>query len=162
MTRAAVALGANLGDRGAALACAVEAVATLAGVEVVAVSGVYETPAVGGPPDQPAFLNGVLVLDTELTAAELLADLHGIENAHGRVREVRWGPRTLDLDLLAYDALVSTEPELTLPHPRAHVRAFVLVPWAEVDPTFDIPGRGTVAGLLAALPAAEVAGVRRV
>jgi 2-amino-4-hydroxy-6-hydroxymethyldihydropteridine diphosphokinase len=104
----------------------------------------------------------VLVLDTELAAAELLADLHGIEDAHGRVRDVRWGPRTLDLDLLAYDGLESDEPELTLPHPRVHERAFVLVPWASVDPTFDVPGRGTVAGLLAALPVADLAEVRLV
>jgi 2-amino-4-hydroxy-6-hydroxymethyldihydropteridine diphosphokinase len=162
VTRAAVALGANLGDRGDALRSAVQAVAALAGVEVVSVSPVYETSAVGGPPDQPAFLNAVLLLDTELPAAELLAHLHGIEDAHGRVRDVRWGPRTLDLDLLAYDAMESDEPELTLPHPRAHERAFVLVPWASVDPTFEVPGRGTVAGLLSALPVADLAQVRLV
>ena len=160
MTRAAVALGANLGDRGASLRSAVAAVRALPGVAVVAVSAVYETDPVGGPPGAPAFLNAVLVLDTQLPAADLLVDLHRIEDAHGRVREVRWGPRTLDLDLLAYGDLVSVDPALTVPHPRAHQRAFVLVPWAAVDPGFDVPGRGTVAGLLAALPASEVAGVR--
>jgi 2-amino-4-hydroxy-6-hydroxymethyldihydropteridine diphosphokinase len=160
VTRASVALGANLGDRAATIRSAVEAVGSLEGVAVVAVSAVYETSAVGGPPGQPAFLNAVLVLETEVSPAFLLEELHGIETDHGRVRDVRWGPRTLDLDLLAYDDLVSNDPELTLPHPRAHERAFVLVPWATVDPTFDVPGRGTVADLLAALPAARRALVR--
>ena len=162
MTRAAVALGASLGDRAAALRSAVAAVSALPGVTVATVSGVYESASVGGPPDAPAFLNAVLVLDTERPAADLLADLHRIEDAHGRVRSVRWGPRTLDLDLLAYGDLVTTRVELSVPHPRAHQRAFVLVPWASVDPWFDVPGRGTVASLLAALPASETVGVRPV
>ena len=162
MTRAAVALGANLGDRQATLAAAVDAVAALPGVTVVAVSGTYASAPVGGPPDQPSFLNGVLVLDTSLDPQDLLAALHRVENDHGRVREVRWGPRTLDLDLLAYDDLACDGPNLTLPHPRAHQRAFVLVPWAEVDPRFEVAGLGTVEKLLAALPPAQRASVQPV
>ena len=119
-------MGANLGDRAAVLAAAAEAVAALPGVAVVAVSAVYASAAVGGPPGQPSFLNAVLVLDTEVPPDDLLAALHVVESAYGRVREVRWGPRTLDLDLLAYGTVVSSAPELTLPHPRAHERAFVL------------------------------------
>jgi 2-amino-4-hydroxy-6-hydroxymethyldihydropteridine diphosphokinase len=158
VTRVAIALGANLGDRLGSLQTAVGELGAL--LRDVAVSGVVETDAVGGPDGQPAFLNAVLVADTDLPADLLLAELHAIEAAHGRVREVHWGPRTLDLDLLAYDGLRSDDPALTLPHPRAQERAFVLVPWAEVDPTFDVPGRGAVADLLAALPARELAAVR--
>jgi 2-amino-4-hydroxy-6-hydroxymethyldihydropteridine diphosphokinase len=162
VTRAAVALGANLGDRAATLAAAVAEVGATAGVAPVAVSAVYETAAVGGPAGQPAFLNAVLVVETELAAADLLAALHRVEDAHGRVRDVRWGPRTLDLDLLAYGGLVTADPTLTLPHPRAAERAFVLVPWAEVDAGFDVPGLGSVADLLSALPADQVSAVLRV
>lgn len=160
MTRAAVALGANLGERATTLSSAAAEVGAQAGVDPVALSSFFETDAVGGPQGQPAFLNAVLVVETALPAAELLAALHGIEDAHGRVREVRWGPRTLDLDLLAYGNLVSTDPALTLPHPRAHERAFVLVPWAEVDPSFDVPGLGTVADLLGRLDVQDRAAVR--
>jgi 2-amino-4-hydroxy-6-hydroxymethyldihydropteridine diphosphokinase len=160
VTRAAIALGANLGDRAATVLSATRAVADLAGVELVALSAVYETDPVGGPEGQPPFLNAVLVVETGLTAGELLDALHRIEDAHGRVREVRWGPRTLDLDLLAFGEVVSTDPALTLPHPRAHERAFVLVPWADADPSFDVPGLGTVAELLGQLPLADRAAVR--
>jgi 2-amino-4-hydroxy-6-hydroxymethyldihydropteridine diphosphokinase len=160
VTRAAIALGANLGDRAATVLAATRAVADLADVDLVALSAVYETDPVGGPQGQPAFLNAVLVVETGLVAGELLAALHGIEDGHGRVREVRWGPRTLDLDLLAFGDTTSTDPALTLPHPRAHERAFVLVPWADADPSFDVPGLGTVAGLLGRLPLADRAAVR--
>jgi len=162
VTRAAVALGSNLGDRAATLAAAVADVAAQEGVEVVASSGVYESAPVGGPADQPAYLNAVVVVETDLTAAGLLMVLQQIETAHGRRRVERWGPRTLDLDLLAFGALRSDAPQLTVPHPRARERAFVLVPWAQVDPTFEVPGLARVADLLAALPAAELAGVRAV
>jgi 2-amino-4-hydroxy-6-hydroxymethyldihydropteridine diphosphokinase len=163
VSRAAVALGANLGDRAATLESAVGDVGALVGVEVLACSDWYETPPVGGPDGQPPYLNGVLLLQTQRSPRDLLAALQAIEAAHGRVRAERWGPRTLDLDLLAYDALVSADPELTLPHPRAHERAFVLAPWAQVDPDFVLPGSPlprTVADLLAALPDGERAGVR--
>ncbi len=160
MTRAAVALGANLGQRATTLSSAAAELGVQAGVDLVALSSFFETNPVGGPPGQPAFLNAVLVVETALPAGELLAALHGIEDAHGRVREVRWGPRTLDLDLLAYGDLVSTDPALTLPHPRAYERAFVLVPWADVDPSFDVPGLGTVAQLLQRLDVQDRAAVR--
>jgi 2-amino-4-hydroxy-6-hydroxymethyldihydropteridine diphosphokinase len=101
------------------------------------------------------------VADTAAVPAQLLALAHRIEAANGRTREVRWGPRTLDVDVLAVAGQISDDPALTLPHPRAAERAFVLVPWAQVDPGFVVPGTGeTVAGLLAALPRAEVAQVR--
>jgi 2-amino-4-hydroxy-6-hydroxymethyldihydropteridine diphosphokinase len=159
--RVALALGANLGDRAATLTSAVAELAAEDGVRLVVVSPVYETDPVGGPAEQPPYLNAVLVADSSLTPDELLALAHRVEDTHGRVRTERWGARTLDVDLLAVDAVVSTAPELTLPHPRAHERAFVLVPWAEVDPDFDVPGLGRVADLLAALPATELAGVRQ-
>ena len=120
----------------------------------------YETDPVGGPADQPAYLNAVVVADTVLEPQALLALAHRVEDAHGRVRVEHWGARTLDVDVLAVDALRSDDPVLTLPHPRAHERAFVLVPWSDVDPDFDVPGRGRVRDLLAALPAADRAGVR--
>ena len=160
MTRVAVAVGANLGDRAAALQSALDLLAAVPGLTILAVSPVYETDAVGGPDGQPAFLNAVLVADTDLSAPELLARLHAIEAAHGRVREVRWGPRTLDLDLLVHGSAISAEPALLLPHPRAHLRAFVLAPWADVDPAYELPGLGAVADLLAALPADDRAGAR--
>jgi 2-amino-4-hydroxy-6-hydroxymethyldihydropteridine diphosphokinase len=158
--RVAFALGANLGDRVGALRGAVRALATTPGLSVVAVSPVYETDPVGGPPGQSAFLNAVLVADSASSPADLLARAHAIEQEHGRVRAERWGPRTLDIDLLAVGARTAATEELTLPHPRAHLRAFVLIPWADVDPAFEVPGLGRVADLLAALPAADRDGVR--
>ena len=148
MSRAVIALGANLGDRLATLAAAVDALRSLG--SVTAVSSVHETDPVGGP-DQPAYLNAVVVLETGLDPLALLTALQGIEAEHGRTREVRWGARTLDLDILDMDGIVRTDPDLELPHPRAHERAFVLVPWREVDPAAVVVGRGAVADLLAAV-----------
>jgi 2-amino-4-hydroxy-6-hydroxymethyldihydropteridine diphosphokinase len=144
--RAVLSLGANLGDRLAALQAAVAALASAG--PVVAVSPVYETAPVGGV-EQPDFLNAVALLDTELPAAELLAYAHSVESAAGRVRAERWGPRTLDIDLVAYGSVVSADPALTLPHPRAHERAFVLAPWLDVDPDASLFGHGPVRDLLA-------------
>ncbi|GAA1902123.1 2-amino-4-hydroxy-6-hydroxymethyldihydropteridine diphosphokinase [Lapillicoccus jejuensis] len=133
-----VALGANLGDAGETLAAAVREVAALRGVRVRAVSPLVETDPVGGP-EQPVYLNAVLLADSTLDPAALLAALHGVEVAHGRTREVRWGARTLDLDLLQVGRagtpgeVRSDDPDLTLPHPRAHERGFVLVPWLAAD-----------------------------
>jgi len=160
MSRVALALGANLGDRAATLRSAVATVSGTSGVRLVAVSPVYETDPVGGPPDQQPYLNAVLLADSTLTPRELLALAHEVEDAHGRVRSERWGPRTLDVDVLAVDGFTSTAADLTLPHPRAHERAFVLVPWADVDPDFSVPNRGRVRDLLAALPPSDRAGVR--
>ena len=158
--RAAFALGANLGDRAATLQGAADALAATDGIAVVAVSPLYETDPVGGPADQPAYLNAVLTADTALSPGALLVVAQLVEQSFGRLRLVRWGPRTLDVDLLLVGDLTSDDPELTVPHPRLHERAFVLVPWADVDPGCSVPGRGTVANLLAALPQGARAGVR--
>jgi len=150
MTRAVIALGANLGDARAALAGAVEAIAVLPGVALHAESSVYSTAPIGGV-EQPDYLNAVVIVDTTLSPRELLDCLHDVENSWHRTREVRWGPRTLDLDLIDYAGVTSDDPELTLPHPRAHERAFVLVPWLEADPEAELTGFGPVAGLVPAL-----------
>jgi len=151
-TTVVLALGSNLGDRLANLQAAVDALTAGPGLDEVAVSPVYETAPVGGPP-QPEYLNAVLVAVTSLPPRAVLDRSRAAETALGRVRGPRWGPRTLDVDVIVYGNEVSSDPELTLPHPRAHERAFVLVPWHDVDPGAVIPGRGPVAGLLAALPA---------
>jgi 2-amino-4-hydroxy-6-hydroxymethyldihydropteridine diphosphokinase len=148
MTAVVLALGSNLGDRQDILQGAVNAIVGLPGVRVTAVSPVYETVPVGGPA-QPDYLNAVVLADAARPARELLDRLHEIEAAFDRVRVVRWGPRTLDIDVIAFDAERSDDPQLTLPHPRAHERAFVLAPWLDVDPDAALPGRGPVAGLLA-------------
>jgi dihydroneopterin aldolase/2-amino-4-hydroxy-6-hydroxymethyldihydropteridine diphosphokinase len=138
-TPVVIALGANLGDRGETLAAAVEGLRALPGVVVTDVSPMVETDPVGGP-EQPPYLNAVVLARTDLTPADLLAALHEIEQAHGRTREVRWGARTLDLDLIQFgrpgtaSEVRSDDPALILPHPRAAERAFVLVPWGLADP----------------------------
>ena len=154
MSRAVIALGANLGDRGSTLRAAATAIAALPGVEPVASSREVESVAVtldGLDPTKPRYRNAVVVVDTELEPQDLLDALHGIEDTHGRTREVRWGDRTLDLDLVAYDELRIDTETLTVPHPRAGERAFVLAPWADADPGAVLPGAGPVADLLAAL-----------
>jgi 2-amino-4-hydroxy-6-hydroxymethyldihydropteridine diphosphokinase len=150
-----LALGSNLGDRLANLQGGVDALCARPGLSSVRVSPVYETAPVGGPA-QPEYLNAVLVATTTLSARAVLDRCHEAENALGRVRAERWGPRTLDVDVIAYGTEVSDDPELTLPHPRAHERAFVLAPWHDVDPGAVIPGHGRVADLLAAVGSAGV------
>ena len=130
---AVLALGTNLGDREATLRSAVSALSATDGVEVTAVSPVVETDPVGGP-EQPDYLNAVVLVRTSLSARGLLATAHAVEAQHGRERAERWGPRTLDVDLVDYDGLVAASPDLELPHPRAAGRAFVLVPWLAADP----------------------------
>jgi dihydroneopterin aldolase/2-amino-4-hydroxy-6-hydroxymethyldihydropteridine diphosphokinase len=133
-----IALGANLGPVQTTLSAAVRQLADVDGLRITAVSDLFETDPVGGP-EQPAYLNAVVLGRTRLAAYALLTELHGIEADHGRVRETRWGARSLDLDLIQYgdpesdSDLVSKDPELMLPHPRAHERAFVLAPWSAVD-----------------------------
>ena len=119
------------------------------GLALVALSPVYETVPVGGPP-QPEYLNAVLIADTTLPPTALLRRGQAVETAFGRVRQEVWGPRTLDVDVIVYGDVVSDDPELTLPHPRAWERAFVLAPWLDADPEAEIPGRGRVADLLEA------------
>jgi 2-amino-4-hydroxy-6-hydroxymethyldihydropteridine diphosphokinase len=159
VSRAVIALGANLGDRGSTLRAAAAAVAAVPGVRAVASSHEVESVAVtldGPDTAKPRYRNAVVVVDTDLAPQELLDALHAIEDAHGRTREVRWGDRTLDLDVVALqdddgaDVLVDTAT-LTVPHPRAHERAFVLAPWHDADPSAVLPGAGPVADLLAAV-----------
>jgi 2-amino-4-hydroxy-6-hydroxymethyldihydropteridine diphosphokinase len=145
MTRAALGLGANLGDPRAALRAAVAGLAAEPETDVLAVSGLWRTAPVGGPP-QPDYWNAVVVVDTGLTADELLALAQRLEAAAERTREERWGPRTLDVDLLDVVGERRSDPWLALPHPRAHLRRFVLAPWAQLDPEWQLvpaagPGR---------------------
>jgi 2-amino-4-hydroxy-6-hydroxymethyldihydropteridine diphosphokinase len=152
VARAFVGLGSNLGDPPALIAAALELLGSEEGIEVVAVSTLRETDPVGYE-DQPRFLNGAAELDTELPPSELLGRLLEIERRLGRVRGQgpRFGPRTIDLDLLLVDGVILDEPGLTLPHPRLQERRFVLEPLAELDPALEIPGRGPVQALLAGL-----------
>jgi 2-amino-4-hydroxy-6-hydroxymethyldihydropteridine diphosphokinase len=152
VTRAYVALGANLGDREGTIRAALAVLAETPGVEVAAVSTLIETDPVGYV-DQPRFLNGAAALETTLSAQELLAVLLAVERHFGRAREgvPPQGPRTLDLDLLLYGAARIEEPGLRIPHPRLHERRFVLAPLAELDPSLEVPGKGEIQTLLAEL-----------
>jgi 2-amino-4-hydroxy-6-hydroxymethyldihydropteridine diphosphokinase len=147
--RVVLSLGSNLGDRVDNLQGAVDALFDAPGMAFVAMSPVYETDPVGGP-EQDDFLNVVIVAGTSLAPETLLERALNVENSMDRIREVRWGPRTLDIDIVAFGDVISEDPELTLPHPRAHERAFVLAPLAELAPSLQIPGRGRVSDLLAA------------
>ncbi|MFI7393384.1 2-amino-4-hydroxy-6-hydroxymethyldihydropteridine diphosphokinase [Streptomyces tendae] len=150
--RAVIALGANLGNRLETLQGAIDALEDTPGVRVKGVSPVYETEPWGVAPDsQPSYFNAVVIVKTTLPPSSLLERGHAVEEAFHRVRDERWGPRTLDVDIVAYADVVSDDPHLTLPHPRAHERAFVLAPWLDVDPDAALPGQGTVADLLAAV-----------
>lgn len=156
MTRAVLSLGSNLGDRLGHLQLAVNGLRDA----LIAVSPVYETEP-WGVTDQPRFLNAVLIVDDE--ARDEWAWLRAgqaLEAEAERVRDRRWGPRTLDVDVVTVDGVRSDDPELLLPHPGTPERASVLIPWLEVDPEADVPGHGRAADLLAALPEAERAGVR--
>lgn len=151
-TPVVIALGSNLGDRAATLASAIAALRNVEGLTVTAESPVLETVAVtlaGEDPDKPAYLNQVVLADSQLDAEQLLAVLLDIERAHGRERAERWGDRTLDLDLIAYGTERISTPSLELPHPRAAERDFVLRPWLAVDPEAVLPGEGRVDDLLA-------------
>lgn len=137
---AVLALGSNLGDSGATLAAAVDALAAAEGVEVAAVSPRARTRPVGGPPDQPDFLNQIVAVTTTLSPHGLLDVAQRIEAEHHRTREVRWGPRTLDVDVITYAGAHIDSPRLQVPHPRAHERAFVLRPWSWLDPVALLDG----------------------
>lgn len=154
-----LALGSNLGDRAATLASAVAALAQVAGLVVAGASPVVETAPVGGP-EQSDYLNAVLVGRTTLSPHALLVATQSVEDAHGRARQTRWGARTLDVDIIVYGDLVSRGADLELPHPRAHQRAFVLVPWCSLDADAVLPGPsgGQVADLAAQAP--DLAGTR--
>jgi len=149
--RAYVGVGANLGDRRATIERAIELLRAVEGVEVLAVSTLRETDPVGYE-DQPRFLNGAVELETTLGARELLDALLAVERELGRRRDgPRFGPRTIDLDLLLFGEERIDEPGLTVPHPRLHERRFALEPLAELAPGLELPGRGAVERLLAGL-----------
>ena len=151
-----IALGSNQGDRDLNLLRAVAEIGRLAGTRITALSGFYETAAVG-PVAQPDFLNGAVRLETTLSPRQLLAELQRIEGeVFRRIRTVRWGPRPMDLDILFFGGLVISEEGLTVPHPRLHERRFVLGPLAEIAPDFVHPVLGkSVAVLLAELATTE-------
>lgn len=150
--RAVVSLGSNLGNRLESLQSAIDALADTPGLKVKAVSPVYETEPWGvDPGSQSTYFNAVVVVKTTLPPGSLLERGHAIEEALERVRDERWGPRPIDVDIVAYQGVVSDDPKLTLPHPRAHERAFVLVPWHDIDPAAEVPGHGAIDQLLASL-----------
>ncbi len=148
--RVVLALGSNLGVRLQNLQGAVDALQDAPQVSISAISPVYQTEPVGGPV-QPDYLNAVVIAATTLPAMMMLDLAQGIEKAFHRAREVRWGPRTLDIDIVTYGTQVSDGPRLILPHPRVHERGFVLAPWLDLDPDAQIPHRGRVADLLASV-----------
>jgi len=151
---AVLSLGSNLGDREQTIRDAVAELALADAVTVAAASTLVQTPAWkpdGIDTDAPAYLNAVVAVRTTLNPVELLEVVNGIENAHGRVREVRWGDRTLDIDIVTVGGMVQNSERLTLPHPRAADRAFVLVPWLQIDADARLPGVGRVDELLEAL-----------
>jgi len=147
--KAVVALGANLEEPRKAIELAIELLKQ--STDITAVSSMYETAPVGGP-KQDNYINAVVTIESELPAADLLSLLHGIEKSMGRVREERWGPRVIDLDLIQYGSLLSKSEELTLPHPRAHERRFVLEPWFEIDADAILLTHGRIDQLLEQLP----------
>lgn len=148
MNRAFIGLGANIGDPGRQIRLAIDNLKQLPDTHLVLTSGMYRSAPLGYA-DQPDFLNAVACVDTGLSAARLLELLQEIEQRQGRERRFANAPRSLDLDLLLYGDQVLATPELTLPHPRMHERAFVLKPLAEIAPHAIIPGRGTASELLA-------------
>ena len=156
--QALIAVGSNLGDRLARLQGGIAAIEDTPEVTMVAISSVYETAPVDAPADSPNYLNAVALIDTTLTVHQLLDRALAIEDAFGRERSVKNAPRTLDVDLIVVGQRVCDDDRLTLPHPQAHERAFVLVPWVEVDPEGEIPGHGFVADLLTGL---DTSGVKR-
>jgi 2-amino-4-hydroxy-6-hydroxymethyldihydropteridine diphosphokinase len=149
--RAVLALGSNLGERGDTLSLAVADLVDTPQVRLREVSPVVQTKPVGGPTGQPDYLNMVIEVETDLAPFELLAHCQAVENKHHRVREVRWGPRTLDIDIITYGDLVMDDERLTIPHPRAAERAFVLQPWAWMDSSATL--NGVPVGQLAAAAA---------
>ena len=146
--KAVIALGANLEEPETAIELAISLLEL--STDLISRSTLYSTKPVGGPP-QPDYLNAVAIIDSELPAHDLLDLLHGIEKSMGRVRIERWGPRVIDLDLITYGDLQSDD-SLTLPHPRAHERRFVLEPWLEIDPDAYLPTHGLLREILAKMP----------
>lgn len=157
VSRAVLSIGSNLGDRLGHLRSALDGLGDYV-ADPGAVSAVYETPPWGGI-EQPAYLNAVVIVSGERSPAQWLELAHIIEQSAGRTRDVYWGARTLDIDIIVVDDIRSDDPTLTLPHPHAHERAFVLVPWLDVDPEAFLPGHGRVADLVSTMDVTDV--VRR-
>ena len=147
--KAVIALGANMGDPKAQMDLAVAMLREA--TEVISVSKYFATKPVSDI-EQPDYLNAVCIAESDLPALDLLSVLHGIEIALGRERIEKWGPRTIDLDLIQYGSLLSSADELTLPHPRAHERRFVLEPWVSIDPEAILLTHGKISDLLVQLP----------
>ena len=143
-----IALGSNIGDTNSHLHHAIEELGKV--VTITKVSSFYRTAPVGGPA-QDDFLNAVLIAESDLDPLDILVAMQEIETLAGRTRDIHWGPRTLDLDLISYGDAIIAEPHLELPHPRAHERAFVLEPWLEIDPEGELAGKGNIKDLLAAI-----------
>lgn len=150
-----IALGSNLGDRGEHLTKASEEIGQAEGVKLLSLSPIVESNALtaaGFDESKPKYLNAVAIIETSLKPKELMRVLQNIESRHGRVRLERWGSRTLDLDIITFGDEVKASRELTIPHPRAYQRSFVLVPWAALDPDAVLPGHGLVKELVEDLP----------
>lgn len=147
--KAVVALGANIGNPQEQMDLAVAMLCE--STDVIAISSYYPTKPVGGP-EQPDYLNAVCLIESDLPALDLLSLIHGIEKSLGRERKEKWGPRTIDLDLIQYGSLLSSADELQLPHPRAHERRFVLEPWHEIEPGALLLTHGKISQLLEQLP----------
>jgi len=143
--KAVISLGSNIGSPKANLDLAVGLLREA--TELVAVSSYFQSKPVGGP-EQADYLNAVAIVESELPAQDLLAVLNGIETAMGRTREIHWGPRVIDLDLIQYGGLLVKDEKLTLPHPRAHERRFVLAPWFEIEPEAILLTHGRISDLL--------------
>lgn len=158
MVMACIGLGANLGDAPGTVRAAIQALGRLPQTRLLAASRLYRTPA-WGKQDQPDFINAAAAVETSLPAPELLVELLSTEQAFGRVRNPgeQWGPRTLDLDLLLYGEQVIDLPQLKVPHPYLHERAFALLPLADVAPLALIPGHGTVRDTLAVIKTCDIA-----
>lgn len=148
--QAVLALGGNLGDRKKTIKSAIKHIKALEGVEVIKKSPLFESFAAtteGVDESAPRYLNGVIQIETTLKPGVLLTKLREIETSHGRVRLERWGSRTLDIDIITFGSLIKAGKRLTLPHPRAYERAFVMVPWAAMDPNAKLLGHGSVAAI---------------
>lgn len=160
---AVLALGSNLGDRGEHLRKAAQELGQVPGINAVKLSPLVESFALtlkGIDETKPKYLNAVLLIETTLKPKELLAACRLIESEHGRVRVEKWGSRTLDVDIISYGTVLKIGKELTIPHPRAHERAFVLVPWNLIDSDAVLPGYGSVQELVEQLPSNPLQAVR--
>ena len=150
MNKVVLSLGGNIGDREKTITDAIADISKLKAVWVINSSALYETVALtlsGEDEDAPKFLNCAVQIETDLQPKKLLKKLFEIENKYGRVRLERWGPRTLDIDIIVFGSEILQTKSLQIPHPRAHQRGFVLIPWAEIDPDAVLPGHGSVARL---------------